>query len=153
MKTFLKITLLPCVCFCLFAACNTAKKSSENENQPIAFKEAHNYFLRNDAPEMVNALFTSQEQFDRFFGCATTMGKDGRPTPINFTKLAAIALVVPATEIATEITPLSVQVQDGKLVCDYEVKRGQNIGYTTQPLKILIIDGKYRDMQVVLREH
>ena len=35
---------------------------------------------------------------------ATTKGKDGKPTAIDFTKQFVLAIVLPETDFATEIT-------------------------------------------------
>ena len=119
--------------------------------QEVPFTQAHNYFVRNDAPQPVPAMITSQQQFDSYFGMAAFMGKDGKPTPIDFTSQIALPVVLPVTDIMTQILPVKVEVLDDSLYYTYNIQTGEQLTYSIQPLSIILIDKKYEDKQVVLK--
>lgn len=114
------------------------------DGQTVSFTEARNYFFRNDAPMPASLKITSQEEFDRYFGMAATMGDGGQPTPIDFSCQFVIAKVLPATNVWLEITDVSLyETGAGELHLRYRVSRGQEMSYTAQPFLILIVDAKY----------
>lgn len=119
------------------------------DEQTVSFTEARNYFFRNDAPMPASLKITSHDEFDRYFGMATTMGDDGQPTPIDFSRRFVIAKVLPATAVETEITDVSLdETGAGELRLRYRISRGRKMSYTTQPLLILIVDAKYADHHI-----
>ena len=91
------------------AACTnkpvTAVENSEG-NSEVAFEVAKNYFFKNDQVIPEYPKITTEEEFNKLFGMATTMGKDGKPTAIDFTKQFVLAIVLPVTDITTEINPV-----------------------------------------------
>ncbi len=119
------------------------------DEQTVSFTEARNYFFRNDAPMPASLKITSKEEFDRYFGMATTMGDDGQPTPIDFSRRFVIAKVLPATNVRSEITDVSLnETGADELRLRYRVSQGQEMSYTTQPFIILIVDAKYADHRI-----
>ena len=119
--------------------------------QEVPFTQAHNYFVRNDAPQPVPAMITSQQQFDSYFGMAAFMGKDGKPTPIDFNSQIVLPVVLPVTDIMTQILPVKVEVLDDSLYYTYNIQTGEQLTYSIQPLSIILIDKKYETKQVVLK--
>ena len=81
---------------------------------------------------------------------ATAMGKDGKPTAIDFSKQFVIAIILPITEIETEINPVKVEENGDSLLYSYEVKTGEKQSYSIQPVSIIILDKKYEEKEVVL---
>ena len=81
---------------------------------------------------------------------ATTMGKDGKPTPIDFSKQFVLAIVLPVTDFATEINPVKVEEKGDSLLYSYEVKTGEKQSYSIQPVSIIILDKKYENKEVVI---
>ena len=76
------------------------------ENKEVAFGIAKNYFFKNDLDILpASPKITTEENFNKLFGMATTMGKDGKPTSIDFSKQFVLVIVLPVTDIATEINP------------------------------------------------
>lgn len=131
-------------CVALLASCAS---SSE-----VPFSVARNYFVSNQyssqKPEVLT--ITTPEEFSRLFGMATAMGKDGRPTPIDFAKSFVIAKTLPETDIATTVAPQSLsKTSDGKLLLKSTVKRGEKQSYTTQPFYAIIVSRNYMGMPVV----
>ena len=114
----------------------------------VAYTEAKNYFHKNDAPLPESIRITSQEEFDRQFGMAAHMGKDGRPTAIDFGKEFVLTKVLPETNLETELTPLSLTREDGKLQLTYRLVQGKPQSYTSQPMFILIVPKAYMNLDV-----
>ena len=119
-------------------------------NNEIAFEEAKNYFFKNGEAIPADPKITSEEAFNKLFGMATTMGKDGKPTEIDFSKQFVLAIVLPVTDIATEINPIKVEEKGDTLLYTYEIKTGEKQTYSIQPVSIIILDKKYEDKDVVL---
>ena len=79
----------------VLAACGNKQaaapvESEENSNE-VAFEVAKNYFFKNDHEIPASPKITTAEEFGKLFGMATTMGKDGKPTEIDFTKQFVLA--------------------------------------------------------------
>ena len=75
---------------CCLAA--VAMTSCAVSKETVNYKEVKNYFYRNDAPKGEQLLkLTTQVEFDRYFGAAAFMGKNGQPTQIDFKKDFVIA--------------------------------------------------------------
>ena len=93
------------------AACGNkqaATPTSEGnvERSEVVFEVAKNYFFKNDQVIPEYPKIVSEEEFTKLFGMATTMGEDGKPTAIDFTKQFVLAIVLPETDFATEINPV-----------------------------------------------
>ena len=130
------------------AAIVVACKSTEE----VPFTEAHNYFVRNDAPMPVPTVITSEEEFDGYFGMAAFMGKDGKPTPIDFTTQMVLPIVLPVTDIETEIKPVKVELKGDSLIYTYSVQIGEPLSFSIQPLSLIILDKQYESKTIVLKQ-
>ena len=120
------------------------------ESREVFFEVANNYFFKKDCILPTNPKITTEESFSKLFGMATTMGKDGKPTPIDFSKQFVLAIVLPVTDFATEITPVKIEEKGDSLLYSYEVKTGEKQSYSIQPVSIIILDKKYENKEVVL---
>ena len=146
------------LCSCLLAtlaACGNKQvstRSSEGnaESSEIAFEVAKNYFFKNNQMIPENPKIVSEEEFSKFFGMATTMGDDGKPTAIDFTKQFVVAIVLPVTDFATEINPVKVEEKGDSLLYTYEIKTGKRQSFSIQPVSIIILDKKYESKEIVL---
>ena len=117
----------------------------------VSFEVAKNYFFKNGKDILpANPKITTEEEFSKLFGMATTMGKDGKPTPIDFGKQFVLAVVLPVTDFETEINPVKVEDKGDSLFYSYEVKTGEKQSFSIQPISIIAIDKKYEDKEVVL---
>ena len=91
------------------AACGnkhaTVSAESDEASNEVAFEVAKNYFFKNDQEIPASPKITTAEDFGKLFGMATTMGEEGKPTEIDFTKQFVLAIVLPVTNLATEINP------------------------------------------------
>lgn len=140
----MKKSILMLFAAAMLVACNTPKD--------VPFIEAHNYFVRNDAPLPAPQKITSQEEFERYFGMAAFMGKDGQPTAIDFGKQFVLPIVLPVTDVETEIVPTQLQCQGDTLFYTYEVRLGEAIRYRIQPLSIIVVDKQYEDKILSIKQ-
>ena len=117
----------------------------------VSFEVAKNYFFKNGKDILpANPKITTEEEFSKLFGMATTMSKDGKPTPIDFGKQFVLAVVLPVTDFETEINPVKVEEKGDSLFYSYEVKIGEKQSFSIQPISIIILDKKYEDKEIVL---
>ena len=119
-------------------------------NNEVAFEVAKNYFFKNDQVIPEYPKITTEEDFNKLFGMATTMGEDGKPTAIDFTKQFVLAIVLPVTDFATEINPVKVEEKGDLLLYTYEVNTGEKQSFSIQPVSIIILDKQYENKRVVL---
>ena len=127
----------------MLVACNTPKE--------VPFIEAHNYFVRNDAPMPVPTKITTQEEFDSVFGMAAFMGADGQPTPIDFTAQFILPVVLPVTNTETQIVPLKVECRDNSLLYTYKIQTGEQLSFSIRPLSIIILDKQWANYDIILK--
>lgn len=133
----------------VLAGCTTHKPAEANvENVP--FQVAKNYFFKNDQTLPASPKITTAAAFDRLFGMAAFMGKDGQPTAIDFDKQFVLAIVLPVTDMSTQIMPLKVEAKGNRLFYYYEVKTGEQLSFSIQPVSIIILDKQYENHEVIL---
>ncbi|UQB69561.1 hypothetical protein [Epilithonimonas zeae] len=125
--------------------CNSSVKSGDSIlNQEIPYKEAKNYFVKNNMDAAIDdPKFETQEEFDQVFGMATTMGENGKPTPIDFSKEFVVAQIEDPSNQSIELKPVSIRKNSNILEIKYKKVVGESQSYTTQTAMILIIDRKY----------
>ena len=127
----------------------TAVENHEDSSE-VTFEVAKNYFFKNDQQIPASPKITTEEEFNKLFGMATVMGEDGKPTSIDFTKQFVLAIVLPVTDMATEINPVKVEAKSDSLFYTYEVKTGEKQTFSIQPVSIIILDKQYEDNEVKL---
>jgi len=140
----------------LFAAaivsCGTSK-SSDSKAQSVDYKVAQNYFLKNNVEAPVNAVVSSQEEFDSLFGSAAFMGQEGTPTKIDFEKEFVIGVVLPETNHETKIDLGELTVQNDTLFLNYSVVRGEEeLSWTMVPVALAVVDKEHLCENCVLKE-
>ena len=87
--------------------------------EDVPFTQLDHYFFKNGQEIPADPKIDSEEEFSALFGMAAVMGKDGMPTPVDFSKEFVIAVVKPVTDQFTELSPVSLQMSDGELVFTY----------------------------------
>lgn len=133
----------------VLAGCTTHKPAEANvENVP--FQVAKNYFFKNDQTLPVSPKITTATAFNQLFGMAAFMRKDGQPTAIDFDKQFVLAIVLPVTDMSTQIMPLKVEAKGNRLFYYYEVKTGEQLSFSIQPVSIIILDKQYENHEVIL---
>ena len=148
----------------VMAACGNkqavAPAEGDEASNVVAFEVAKNYFLKRSAEGRLQGKnaqeipaspkITTAEEFSKLFGMATTMGNDGKPTEIDFTKQFVLATVLPVTNLATEITPDRLEEKGDTLFYFYDAKVGEAQSYSTQPVSLIILDKKHADKTIVM---
>jgi hypothetical protein len=110
----------------------------------IPYIIAQNYFVKNTVKAIENPKIETEAAFNSYFGAATTMGKNGKPTAIDFTKDYVIAVVLPNTNVSTTIKPVSLKSgKDNSVVFEYRVTLGNKQAYTSRPFLLLFVDKKF----------
>lgn len=134
----------------LFCSCKSGNGSASESG--VNFTVAKNYFFKNGAEIPENPKISSAEEFQNLFGMAAVMGQDGMPTAIDFSKQFVLVVVLPVTDVYTEIQPLDVKVQGGELVYEYSVKTGEKMTYSMRPMALIVLDREYDGLKVKMVE-
>ncbi|MBQ2216890.1 MAG: pyridoxamine 5'-phosphate oxidase family protein [Prevotella sp.] len=147
-KVLLAFAVLLGLVACTANKATSAEKSVVSSEVP--FTVAEHYFFNKGQDIPVNPKITSEELFKQLFGMATVMGENGKPTEIDFSKQFVLAVVLPVTDINTEITPVKVEEKGDTLFYHYDVKTGEKQSFSIQPLSIIILDKKYENKEILL---
>jgi hypothetical protein len=133
------------------SACKSTK-TGMGSNDSLPFSVAKNYFFNNDQSIPSNPKIDSQALFDKYFGAAAFMGKDGEPTRIDFKKQFVIAVVMPVTSYETELSPVRLSSDNDEMTFRYKVVKGKKQSYETQPLMLIVVDKRYEKGKVTIQE-
>ena len=120
--------------------------SFSQTNSGIPFTQAKGYFVKNTfkPSSLKNCKIQSKEQFEEIFGMATVMGKDGKPTPIDFSKQFVIAVIQEETNRITELIPQSIKkIKKNKMEFHFEIKTGEEQTFSIIPCLVIVVDKKY----------
>ncbi|GGG65325.1 hypothetical protein [Epilithonimonas arachidiradicis] len=125
--------------------CNSSVKPGDSViNEEIPYKEAQNYFVKNNIDAAMDSpKFETQEAFDQVFGMATIMGKNGKPTPIDFSREFVVAQIEDPSNQTIKLELVSIRKNSNILEVKYRKSVGEDQSYITQAAMILIIDKKY----------
>ena len=120
----------------------------------IPYTLAKGYFLRNDveADEFPSKI-TSQEQLSEFFGMATVMGEEGKPTEIDFNKSFVVPVVYPVTDLETSIVISRFwHIEPDVLMLVAGAIRGKEPrSFTIRPIELVVVDRDYLNYTIDLR--
>jgi len=140
----MKHILLFALAILILNSCNSVKPSDSVLNENVPFREAKNYFVKNNVDAALDdPKFETKQEFDQVFGMATTMGENGKPTPIDFSKEFAVAQIEDPSIQSVSLKPISIRKNSNILEIKYRKTIGENQSYSTQTSMILIIDQKY----------
>lgn len=147
----------------IFASCQNKPKADnaqqkdpqtteyQRNNIDIPYTIATNYFVKNTVSQIDNPKIETVEKFNEIFGMATTMGKDGKPTEIDFSKQFVIALILSETDLLTTIKPISLQKNNNEITFNYSLEVGAKQTFTSRPSLAIVVDKK-EDGNVTLME-
>lgn len=123
---------------------NISKSNSTKISEKIPMKLGENYFIKNtfQNKELVTKKISTQKEFDEIFGMATVMGKNGKPTKIDFTKEYVLAIINPTTDTETKIESINLEKKNNQLNFHYKITIGNKITYQYQPFLIEIVENK-----------
>lgn len=153
----LLLSLVVCATACQTKKETTVQPKSDSEaivgkSDTLPFVIAQNYFVKNTVEAIENPKIETDAVFNSYFGAATTMGNNGKPTAVDFTKEFAIAIVLPKTENATTIQPVVLKKDvNHSLVFEYKVAVGDKQSYTSHPFLLVLVDKKL-DGKVLLKK-
>lgn len=111
----------------------------------VPYRVAQNYFVKNTyEPGMLrNPKVATRAEFDLYFGAATVMGNDGKPSAIDFSKEYVIAVIPEASDRNFTLKPVSLRKSRGTITLKYQFRLGDQQSFTSQPLLLLIVNRKY----------
>ena len=139
----IKVLLMALFAMILVACSNN--KAEENAPEintalNVEFVNVNGLFFRNDQPCPSDVLvINSKEELEQYFGYATTM--DTKPIDFDFDNKAVLAVVLPVTDIATEVYITSVTAaKTGDVEVKYLVKTGDKQSYSMQPISLVEIN-------------
>lgn len=124
----------------LDAKANELKQDSPQLGR-IEYQIINNYFVKNTVKKGQKRKIENQKEFDTLFGAAATMGKDGKPTAIDFKKQNVIAIIGNTTNYNTsyEITGIAMGAM-GTVVVSYKTNKGTKMTYSIRPFTAVTID-------------
>ena len=107
----------------------------------IEYQIINNYFVKNTVKKGQKRKIENQKEFDALFGVAATMGKDGKPTAIDFKKQNVIAIIGNRTNYKTsyEIKGIAMGAM-GVVVVTYKTNKGTKMTYSIRPFTAVTID-------------
>lgn len=123
---------------------NSATSGVDQANE-VPYVIAKNYYVKNtfEADTLVNAAITTPDEFNKYFGMAGTMGKDGKPTPIDFSEEYVIAIITPKTSKAVTLIPKKLINDGNNLTFTYQYKSGKEQSFSIRPLLLIIVNKQY----------
>lgn len=140
----MKHILFFAIAFLIFKSCASVKAGNVTLNENVPFNQAKNYFVRNNAEAAIgNPKFETQQDFDQVFGMATTMGDNGKPTSIDFSKEFVVAQIENPSFQSVFLEPISIRKNGKILEITFRKVMGKTLSYSAQTSMILIIDRKY----------
>lgn len=130
----------------LSSSCWSQKVKNDKKEKKVNYQMAERYFIKNSIPDG-NFIYklSSQQEFESYFGEATVMGKNGKPTVIDFSTSFVIAVINEKSTNKVSFKSIGLTIsKDGKLKLTYtkEVSEVSSSVTTRVPL-IMIVSKKY----------
>ena len=135
----------------ILTACEPEKK-----NGPVTYSVAYHYVYNSEKLRSQgsnhgmkpsadgNLLARPAVQSQREMNFLFLPSSDGAiPTPIDFEQNFAIAVVLPETELDTEIVPGALYATADELVFQYTLRHGAVLDEPMQPTAIIVVDRQY----------
>lgn len=138
--------LLACSLAVLAATLATAQTP-----KPVSYNVAANYFCTDGLPNTGKTIqpITSEATFQLYYQPAASMGKGGRPSPIDFTRQFVIPIKEPASDIQTNINVKSLTKSGDTYTLEYTVAKGEKMTWTSKNCMAIIVNGICKkDIQV-----
>lgn len=121
------------------------KANSTKVDNLIPFEIGKGFFVNNtfDEKQFTNPKITTKEEFENIFGYATTMGENGKPSSIDFSKEFVIAVIGKVTDRLSSIDAISLIKESDSIILNYKVVEGEKITSEMQACLILIVNNKH----------
>lgn len=121
------------------------------ESQDVPYTIAKRYFVKNTVTDFKEVRIADKETFDKYFGMAAVMGKDGQPTTIDFENEFVIPVVLPKTNHEMQIVPVSLKNNGrGELLFSCRVDTLNEVSYTIRPLLLIVVSKSFDTDNVVV---
>jgi hypothetical protein len=134
------------------ATFNDYKQKDKVDRSEIEFTILRNYYVKNNAQKIDNPKIENALNFNQIFGMATTMSEIGKPTTIDFSKEFVIVIILPETDVETNIEIKNLIKDDsGNLTVNYRVTRSNKQSYTNIPFVAIKVNLKEKG-NVLLKE-
>lgn len=149
----IKILAIAICSILVVSACSSDKKAgtpaapeSKSSETDVPFSEAKNYFVKNTFRDgdLANPKIASQADFDNIFGMATTMGEQGKPSPIDFSKQYVIVVIGKVTDKMTTMAVNSLKKSGNAITLNYSHKEGEKQTFSMQPFLLLVVDNEHQ---------
>jgi hypothetical protein len=116
------------------------------ENNSIPFEIGKGFFVKNsfDKKQFTNPKITTKEEFENIFGYATTMGENGKPSSIDFSKEFVIAVIGEVTDKISSFDAIDLIQESDSIVLNYKEIEGEKITYKMQPCLVLIVNNTFK---------
>jgi hypothetical protein len=149
-RIFMAMAVVAIAMGCGLAKQNGGKGKSPSE---IPYTIAQRYFVKNgyNEEDLANPKITSSEKFNRLFGMATVMGKNGAPTSIDFNRQFVVAVVGVLSDALIHYQVHSLTKEGETLVLRYTQRKDPPAGFGSQSLLLVVVDNKY-DAEVWVEE-
>lgn len=124
-------------------SCTSQKETSTVK---VPYTEAKNYFVKNTykSSEISVKKIVSQKEFEEIFGATATMGPNGMPTNIDFSKSYVVAIIGIETNKSTDFLVKNLAKEKDNVILFYSVKEvATENSYSILPVKILIVSKQY----------
>lgn len=127
---------------------------ASHKSKEIFFREAQNYFVKNTfkTDQIVSKKITTQSELNDFFGSATVMGSNGKPTVIDFEKYFVVVVICPETYFASQFTSIKlVEAKENKVNIEYKITTKEKQTYSIVPFSLMILGKEHIDKHFVLK--
>ncbi len=153
MKNYKNFIILSLITILFSSSCWSQKLNKEQGQKNVDYQIAERYFIKNTVPNG-NFIYklTSQDEFDNYFGAATVMGKNGKPTDIDFSKSFVVAIISESStnEISLKTNSLSINKRE-KLVLNYTKETNEINSSMTMRVPLLLIVSKKHDHELLVQ--
>lgn len=142
--------------FCFIAIAFFFFSCSSQMSKEISFREAQNYFVKNTfkADQIVSKKITTQSEFNNFFGSATVMGSNGKPTVIDFENEFVVVVICPETYFSSQFTSIKlVEAKENKVNIEYKITTKDKQTYSVVPFTLMILGKEHIDKHFVLKQY
>lgn len=123
----------------------------------VPFIRLQNYFLKNipynrEVSELQLVVIKNELDFHARFGMTTTMGVEGKPTEIDFSKDFVIALIDKVTDISGVIDVNVLKLKDNRVLeLSYKSSLGEKQSYSTQRFVAIAIDKEFEEYAIEIK--
>lgn len=140
-----RVVLLSAVAMSVVLGGCGVSRDSGVPGKDVPFEEGKNYYVNNEVADTLSVVkISTEDEFRRLFGMASTMSRRGRPTEIDWTKEFVIAMIAEPTDYEESVSARSLRIDKGLLrVCFLEERGARKRNYTIRPYSLLIIDRRY----------